>query len=138
LKGRPPVSPTDQGVIRQAITKIGLRALAIVDHIKVLAEGKKEISLNSSQARQYLAGREGKPPSRRDAIRALRRAEKICPAIVCKPTPNDGRQTIRLTAKAEDLKDSSFVEESLNRDTRQRSRMEEIRMIFFKEGVSSA
>jgi hypothetical protein len=138
LKGRSPASPTDEGVIRQAITKIGLRALAIVDHIKVLAEGKKEISLNSSQARQYLAGREGKPPSRRDAIRALRRAEKICPAIVCKPTPNDGRQTIRLTAKAEDLKDSSFVEESLNRPTRQRSRMEEIRMIFFKEGVRSA
>jgi len=132
LKTRP---PTDQGVIRQAITKIQLRAMAIVDHIKTLAEGRKEISLNSSQARQYLAGREGKPPSRRDAIRALRRAEKICPALTCKPTPGDGRQTMRLTARAEDLKDPVFVDESLHRDTRQRSRMEEIRMIFFKEGV---
>lgn len=138
LKGRPPASPTDQGVIRQAITKIGLRALAIVEHVKTIAEGKKEVAFNSSQTRDFLAGREGKPPSRRDTIRALKRAEKICPALFCGHTPGDGRQTMRLTARAEDLKDSSFVEESLNRATRQRSRMEEIRMIFFKEGVSSA
>ena len=106
LKTRP---PTDQGVIRQAITKIQLRAMAIVDHIKTLAEGRKEISLNSSQARQYLAGREGKPPSRRDAIRALRRAEKICPALTCGHRPGDGRQTIRLIGKAEELKDSPII-----------------------------
>ncbi len=135
LKTRPPATPTDQGVIRQAITKIGLRALAIVEHVKTIAEGKKEVAFNSSQTRDFLAGREGKAPSRRDTIRALKRAEKICPALACKPTPGDGRQTMRLTARAEDLKDSSFVEESAHRDTRQRSRMEEIRMIFFKEGV---
>jgi hypothetical protein len=104
LKARAPAAPTDQGVIRQAITKIQLRATAIVEHVKTLAEGKKEISLNSSQARQYLAGREGKPPSRRDAIRALRRAERLCPALSCGHTPGEGRQTMRLTARTEDLK----------------------------------
>ena len=136
LQARPPASPSDQGVIRQAITKIQLRALAIVDHVRTLAEGRKEISLNSSQARQYLAGREGKPPSRRDAIRALRKAEKLCPALTCGHTPGDGRQTMRLTGKAEDLKDAQIVEESLDRDRRQRSRMEELRIIFFKEGMN--
>ena len=109
LQTRQPTTPTDEGVIRQAITKIQLRAIAIVDHIRTLAEGKKEISLNSGQARQFLAGREGKPPSRRDAIRALRRAEKLCPALVCGHTPGDGRQTMRLTAKVEELKDASIM-----------------------------
>jgi len=105
LQTRQPTTHTDQGVIRQAITKIQLRAMAIVEHIRTLAEGKKEISLNSGQARQFLAGREGKPPSQRDAIRALRRAEKLCPALVCGHTPGDGRQTTRLTAKVEELQD---------------------------------
>ncbi len=109
LQARQPTTPTDQGVIRQAITKIQLRAMAIVEHIRTLAEGKKEISLNSGQARQFLAGREGKPPSRRDAIRALRRAEKLCPALVCGHTPGDGRQTMRLTAKVEELKDAPIM-----------------------------
>ena len=135
LQARPPTTPTDQGVIRQAITKIQLRAQAIVEHVRVLAEGKEKVSLNSGQARQFLAGREGKPPSRRDAIRALRRAEKLCPVLQCGHTPGDGRQTMRLTAKAEDLKDSRTVKESQHCDTRQRSRLEEIRMIFFKEGA---
>ncbi len=56
LKVRPPASPPDQGVIHRAITKIQLRAMAIVEYIRTLADGRKEISLNSSQARQYLAG----------------------------------------------------------------------------------
>lgn len=135
LQARPPASLTDQGVIRQAISKIQLRALAIVEHVKVLAEGKEKIAFNSGQARDYLAGREGKPPSRRDAIRAMRRAEKICPALLCNHTPNDGRQTMRLTAKAGDLKDSEIIKEDRDRTLRQRSRMEELRMIFFKEGA---
>ncbi|MFZ3149449.1 MAG: hypothetical protein WA137_10450 [Methanothrix sp.] len=123
MQARPPTTPTDHGVIRQAITKIQLRAVAIVEHIKVLAEDKKEISLNSGQARQFLAGREGKPPSRRDAIRALRRAEKLCPALQCGHTPGDGRQTIRLTARAGDLNCSEVAKDDLRRDQRQRSRM---------------
>ena len=134
-KALPGLSPSKREVVCQAMTKIQLRAEALVSHIRVLAEGKEKISLNSGQARQFLAGREGKPPSRRDAIRALRRAEKLCPALQCGHTPGDGRQTMRLTANVEDLASSEAVKESLHCDTRQRSRMEELRMIFFKEGT---
>jgi len=134
LQARPPTKATDEGRIRQAITKIQLRALAIVEHVKTIAEGKKEVTFNSSQARQYLAGREGKPPSRRDAIRALRRAEKICPALICGHTPNDGRQTMRLAAKTEELNGSEIIKIDVERDRRQRSRMDEALVIFgFKE-----
>jgi hypothetical protein len=96
------MKPSKREVIRQAITKIQLRAEAIVDHIKVIAKGKEKVSLSSPQARQYLAGMEGKPVSRRDCIRALHRAEKICPSLECGPL-GDGRQTTRLTAIVEDL-----------------------------------
>lgn len=133
LKARPPVMPGEEGKIRQAITKIQLRATTIIEHVKILAEGKKEIAFNSGQARDFLAGREGKPPSRRDTIRALRRAERICPALTCSHTPNDGRQTTRLTAKVEDLRQSDILKVERNRDHWQRSRMEELRIIFFKE-----
>ena len=133
LQTRPATTVTDQGVIRQAITKIGLRALAIVEHVKIIAEGKKEVAFNSAQTRDFLAGREGKPPSRRDTIRALRRAEKLCPALRCNHTPNDGRQTMRLTAKADDLRHSEIIKEDRDHAQRQRSRMEELRVIFFKE-----
>lgn len=95
-------TPAKQGVVRQAITKIQLRAEAIVSHIRTLAEGKEKVSISSPQARQYLAGMEGQPVSRRDCIRALRRAEKICPALECGHL-GDGRQTTRLTAIVEDL-----------------------------------
>ena len=138
LQARPPAAPSDQGIIRQAVTKIQLRALAIVEHVKTLAEGKEKISLNSGQARQFLAGREGKPPSRRDAIRALRRAEKLNPALICDHTPGDGRQTMRLTARAADLKDSEIIKIDKDRAQRQRSRMEELRIVFFKEEVRRA
>jgi hypothetical protein len=96
------MKPSKREVIRQAITKIQLRAEAIVEHIKVISEGKEKISLSSPQARQYLAGMEGKPISRRDCIRALHRAEKLCPALEC-GHQCDGRQTTRLTAIVEDL-----------------------------------
>jgi hypothetical protein len=101
-KALPTLSKSDRGTIRQAITKIQLRAEAIVSHIKTLAEGKEKISLSSLQARQYLAGMEGVPVSRRDCIRALQRAEKICPALECGHL-GDGRQTTRLTAKVQEL-----------------------------------
>ena len=90
-----------QGIVRQAITKIQLRAEAIVDHIRTLAEGKEKVALSSPQARQFLAGREGKPVSRRDCIRALHRAERICPALECGHI--GGRATTRLTAITGDL-----------------------------------
>jgi len=134
LEARPPAKATNEGRISQAITKIQLRALAIIGHINVIAEGKKEVAFNSSQARQFLAGREGKPPSRRDAIRALWRVGKICPALVCDHTPNDGRGTMRLIAKVDDLKDSEIIKLDMERDRRQRSMMDEAMVIFgFKE-----
>jgi len=138
LQARPSTASTKDGQIRQAITKIQLRAISIIEHIKTLAEGKEKIALNSSQARQFLAGREGKPPSRRDVIRALRRTEKLCPALSCTHTPNDGRQTIRLTAKSEALKeyDMNFIKINDERDGWQRSRMKELQIIFFKDGGS--
>jgi hypothetical protein len=137
LKTRPVSSPTEEGKITQAITKIQLRASAIVEHIKIIAQGRKEVAFNSSQARDFLSGREGKTPSRRDTIRALKRAEKICPALACGHTPNDRRQTTRLTATVEDLKQSDIIKIERDRDTRQRSRMDELRIIFFKEPGSS-
>ena len=134
LQARPPAKATNEGRISQAITKIQLRALAIIEHINVMAEGKKEVAFNSSQARQFLAGREGKPPSRRDAIRALWRVGKICPTLVCDHTPNDGRQTMRLIAKVDDLKHTEIMELDIERDRRQRSRIDEAMVILgFKE-----
>lgn len=65
------------------------------------AEGKERIALASPQAREYLAGMEGKPVSRRDCIRALHRAEKICPALACGHV--GGRGTVRLAATVSDL-----------------------------------
>lgn len=101
-------TPAKQGIIRQAITKIQLRAEAIVSHIKTLAESKEKVSLSSPQAREYLAGMEGKPVSRRDCIRALRRAERICPALACGHTPGDRRGTARIIAESRDLLSVSF------------------------------
>ena len=133
LKTRPASAPTEEGKIRQAITKIQLRASAIVEHVKTIAQGKKEVAFTSCQARDFLSGREGKPPSRRDTIRALKRAEKICPTLACDHTPNDGRQTTRLTAIVEDLKQSNIIKVERDCDTRQRSRMDELKIVFFRE-----
>ena len=135
---RPNSAPSEDGRIRQAVTKIQLRASAIVEHIKTIAQGKREISFNSSQARDFLSGREGIPPSRRDTIRALRRAERICPALDCDHTPNDGRQTVRLTANTDDLKNSDIIKIEHDCDSRQRSRLDELKIVFFKEGGSYA
>jgi hypothetical protein len=137
LKTRPAYAPTEEGKIRQAVTKIQLRAFSIVEHIKVIAQGKKEVAFNSCQARDFLSGQEGKPPSRRDTIRALKRAEKICPALACGHTPNDGRQTTRLTTKSEDLKHSNIIKIDRERSTWQRSRIDELRIVFFKEPMNS-
>lgn len=134
LKDRPAFAQAQEGRIQQAITKIQLRACAIVEHVKAIGQGKKEVAFNSCQARDFLAGREGKAPSRRDTIRALRRAEKICPALVCGHTPGDGRQTTRVTAKAEDLKITTIIKSDW--DTRQRSKLDELKVIFFKEAGS--
>jgi hypothetical protein len=93
--------PQAREVVRQAITKIQLRAEALIGHIKILAEGKEKVALDSPHARAYLAGLEGQPVSRRDCIRALHRAERICPALECGHV--GGRAVTRLTATARDL-----------------------------------
>ncbi|HPT36668.1 MAG TPA: hypothetical protein PLZ44_00115 [Methanothrix sp.] len=138
LKTRPASAPAEDGKIQQAVTKIQLRACAIVDHIRSIAQGKKMIAFNSCQARDFIAGREGKPPSRRDTIRALKRAEQICPALACSHTPNDGRQTTRLTGIAEDINESNIIKMESDRNSRQRSIMEEIRIVFFKDPIGNA
>ena len=136
LKERPAFAQAQEGRIQQAITKIQLRACAIVEHIKIIGQGRKEVAFNSSQARDFLAGREGKAPSRRDTIRALRRAEKICPALVCGHTPGDGRQTTRVTANADELKNIKNIKS--NCDVRQRSKLDELKVVFFKEARNYA
>ena len=70
---------------------------------------RKEIALDSQQARILFSGAGGEPVSRKETIRAMRRAEALWPALRCGHRPNDGRQTTRLTAKAEELKDVPII-----------------------------
>ena len=104
LKSRP------QGKIVQVCSKIQARAIQIIDYIKVtIQEGgphRKEISVDSQQARILFSGAGGEPVSRKETIRAMRRAEVIWPALRCGHRPNDGRQTTRLTARVDDLQDT--------------------------------
>ena len=106
LKTRP--SP-DCGKVIQVCTKIMARAVQIIDYVKTTIQEdplrRKEISFDSQQARILFAGKNPEKVSRRDTIRAMRTAEKLWPVMTCDHRPNDGRQTIRLTAKVEDLKD---------------------------------
>lgn len=103
LKSRP---ANGERVI-QVVTKIQARAIQIIDYVRTYAidrkDDLKQIALDSQQARLLFSGKGGDPVSRRDTIRAMRRAEKIWPALQCGHRPNDGRQTMRLTAKTEDL-----------------------------------
>jgi hypothetical protein len=70
-----------------AMTKVELRALEIKE--KIEANGSKTFS--SRDARQYLAGKEGQEPSRRDTIRALKRTVKLLPRYVLEVTGNLSR-----------------------------------------------
>ena len=89
------------------------RAVQIIDYIKTTIQDdplrRKEISFDSQQARILFSGAGGEPVSRRDTIRAMRRAEKLWPALICGHRPNDGRQTTRLIGKTEDMKDSPVI-----------------------------
>jgi hypothetical protein len=104
--------PAEGGKIVQVCSKIMARAVQIVDYIKTITQDdpkRKEIALDSQQARILFSGAGGEPVSRKETIRALKRAESLWPALKCGHRPNDGRQTIRLTAKVEDLKDSPII-----------------------------
>jgi hypothetical protein len=104
--------PAESGKIVQVFSKIMARAVQIVDYIKTITQDdpkRKEIALDSQQARILFSGAGGEPVSRKETIRAMKRAEDLWPVLKCGHRPNDGRQTIRLTAKVEDLKDSPII-----------------------------
>ena len=105
--------PEEGGKVIQVVSKIMARAVQIIDYIKTTIQDdplrRKEISFDSQQARILFSGAGGEPVSRRDTIRAMRRAEKLWPALICGHRPNDGRQTTRLIGKTEDMKDSPVI-----------------------------
>jgi hypothetical protein len=114
--------PADGGKIIQVASKIQARAIQIVDYIKTTIQDdplrRKEIALDSRQARILFSGAGGETVSRKETIRAMRRAEALWPALRCSHRPNDGRQTTRLTAKVEELQNASVIS---HRDLWQRS-----------------
>lgn len=120
LKSRP--SP-EGGKIIQVCSKIQARALQIIDYVKTCGEGeptgKRDVGLDSQQARLIFKGADKEKVSRRDTIRAMKRAEALWPALTLAHRPNDGRQTMRLTIPREDLRDSPEID---YRTTWQRSR----------------
>lgn len=103
LKARPTVGG---GKVVQVVSKIAARAIQIIDHIKAVAREdpkRKDVSLDSSHARTLFSGAGGEQVSRKETIRAMRRAERLWPALQCSHRPGDGRQTMRITARAEDI-----------------------------------
>ncbi|MDD4591204.1 MAG: hypothetical protein PHG06_12385 [Parabacteroides sp.] len=116
--------PQEGGKIVQVCTKIMARAVQIIDYIKTYGEDdpkgtKRNVGLDSQQARLLFSGAGGEPVSRKETIRAMKRAEVLWPALRCGHRPNDGRQTMRLTIKRTDL---SISPEFGYRDLWQRSK----------------
>ena len=127
ISQRPAANATEK--IIQASTKIKLRAMMLFEHVKTIAKSenrKKDFVFGSPDVRTFLAGKEGQAPSRRDAIRAMEKAESLFPALRCEHTPNDGRQTMRIIAKVDDLDYSNIIEEDCERSKWQRFRMTEV------------
>ena len=127
ISQRPAANATEK--IIQASTKIKLRAMMLFEHVKTIAKSenrKKDFVFGSPDVRTFLAGKEGQAPSRRDAIRAMEKAESLFPALRCEHTPNDGRQTMRIIAKVDDLDYSNIIETDCERSKWQRFRMTEV------------
>jgi hypothetical protein len=105
--------PEEGGKVIQVLSKIQARAIQIVDYVKTTIQDdplrRKEIALDSQQARILFSGAGGEAVSRKETIRAMRRAEALWPALNCGHRPNDGRQTTRLTAKVEELQDVPII-----------------------------
>ena len=100
--------PAEGGKVVQVCSKIMARAVQIVDYIKTITQddpNRKEIALDSQQARILFSGASKEKVSRKETIRAMKRAEVLWPALRCGHRPNDGRQTTRLTASVEELQD---------------------------------
>lgn len=100
--------PDEGGNVIQVCSKIMARAVQIIDYVKTYGEdcelqGKRDVSLDSQQARLLFSGKSKEIVSRRDTIRAMKRAEALWPALTCAHRPNDGRQIMRLTIPHEDL-----------------------------------
>ena len=98
--------PAEGGKVVQVCSKIAARAIQIIDYIKVIAQDdpkRKEIALDSSHTRMLFQGSDKGPVSRKETIRAMRRAEKLWPALKCGHRPNDRRQTMRLTINQSDM-----------------------------------
>jgi hypothetical protein len=113
LRGALKSGPQEAGNVVQVVSKIQARAIQIIEYLKVtIQEGphRNEIALDSQQARILFAGSGGGPVSRKETIRAMRRAEVLWPALRCGHRSGDGRQTTRLTAKVEDLQDSPYCD----------------------------
>lgn len=101
----------------------------LFEHVKTIAKSenrKKDFAFSSPDVRLFFAGKEGQAPSRRDAIRAMEKAERLFPALKCEHTPNDGRVTMRLVAKVDDLDYCEIIKENRERDNWQRFRMAEV------------
>jgi hypothetical protein len=134
FKARPPAQGSGETSRPKAITKIMLRAEAIIGRVSEIAsQVKSQVSFTSSQAKEYITGLEGAQPSRRDVIRALQRAAQICPALDLGAVPGDLRGTKRLTLDKEDFTDMGLEVNSptaLNRSQRLQLREREIKEIF--------
>ena len=97
--------PQEGGKIVQVCSKIAARAIQIVNYLQAITQDdpkRKEIALDSQQARILFSGASGEPVSRKETSRAMKRAEALWPALRCGHRPNDGRQTMRLTIKRTD------------------------------------
>src|SRR5690606_19956804 len=106
--------PQERGKVIQVCSKIQARAIQIIDYIKTtVAEGpkRKGSAPDSHQASILFSRSGGEPVSRKESIRAMRRAEVLWPALRCGHRPNDGRQTTRLTAKVDDLQDAPHCDQ---------------------------
>ena len=114
--------PSEASKVVQVCSKVMARAVQIIDYVKTTIQEdpqrRKEIAFDSQQARILFTGASDEPVSRKETIRAMQRAEKLWPALNCGHRPNDGRQTMRLTAKTEDLQDIPIID---YRDLWQRS-----------------
>lgn len=134
LKTRPPARGDEGKAKPQALTKIKLRALQLIDYVQLKLQGKEKALVTSTEARTYLAGQEGRAPSRRDTLRAFKRATQIMPAIDLERVPNDLRETRRLALDRDSILSIDPDPEIKTKSSHwQQSRMDEIRMIFFKE-----
>lgn len=118
-------------------TKIKARAIQIIDYVRVLIADdpkRKEIALDSSQCRILFSGKDNSGKvSRRDTIRAMKKAWNYWPDLRLEHRPNDGRMTMRLIGEVKDLSVSPEFE---YRDAKpkgsiwQRSKLDEAMVIF--------